>query len=46
MYHNIEPIDRRYKSIVLDFFCDWCFVTIPSYLDKDPGDEEYKKIYI
>ena len=46
MYHNIEPIDRRYKSIVLDFFCDWCFVTIPSYLNKDPGDEEYKKIYI
>ena len=26
-------------------FCDW-FVTIPSYLIKDPGEEEYKKIYI
>ena len=30
----------------LGFFCDWCFVTIPSYLVKGPGDEEYKKIYI
>ena len=30
----------------LGFFCDWCFVTVPSYLVKDPGDEEYKKIYI
>ena len=30
----------------LGFFCDWCFVTIPSYLVKDLGDEEYKKIYI
>ena len=30
----------------LGFFCDWCFVTIPSYLVEDPGDKEYKKIYI
>ena len=33
-------------SCSLGFFCDWYFVTIPSYLVKDPGDEEYKKIYI
>ena len=30
----------------LGFFCDWCFVTISTYLIKDPGDEEYEKIYI
>ena len=30
----------------LGFFYDWCFVTIPSCLVKDPSDEEYKKIYI
>ena len=30
----------------LGFFCDWCFVTISTYLIKDRGDEEYEKIYI
>ena len=30
----------------LGFFCDRFFVRIPSYLVKDPGHKEYKKIYI
>ena len=42
-YRTLWPMLQKYS---LGFFCDWCFVTIPSYLVKDPGDEEYKKIYI
>ena len=37
MHHNIEPYDRRYKSLVLNFF-------VTDVL-KQPGDEEYKKLY-
>ena len=40
---TLWPTLQKYS---LGFFCDWCFVTIPSYIVKDPGDEEYKKIYI
>ena len=42
MYHVECTKLQKYS---LEFFCD-CFVTIPSYLVKDPGDEEYKKIYL
>ena len=45
LHHNVEPYDRRQKSS-LGFFCHWCFVTIPSYLVKDPGHKEYKNIHI